>query len=350
MPGALSEVRIWNAALPINTGSEWSGLVLTGTHPNAANLIGHWRMDEPGAVAGGTVGTVVNAANPGTNDGLGNAAARFSADVPAPFVFDPVSSLHHANAFSLDAGAVNATVTVADHAALNTVNGGGQPAFTVEFFLKLTGEPVGYDTFARRLADGAGADSTTVSDRQGWQMDIDSGTTRVNGYGRARARMDMPGTPPPVFNAVSAVNNTMLFVDTPTGSGLTSDYTASPADPQLDGNGVNDLSGWFLFALTYNGATRQMQTFLRPADGNPASTSAGNVVTLATNLAHPTAPLVFGKFTANAYGLLVDEVRYSSGVLTPAQFLQTSLVPEPSSLGLLGAGLAALAWRRSRRA
>ncbi len=46
MPGALSEVRIWNAALPINTVSEWSGKILSGAHPNAANLIGHWRMDE----------------------------------------------------------------------------------------------------------------------------------------------------------------------------------------------------------------------------------------------------------------------------------------------------------------
>lgn len=70
MPGALSEVRIWNAALPINTVSEWSGLVLNGTHPNAANPIGHWRMDE------GT-GTTLS------NQVAGASAAQWTGGVPA---------------------------------------------------------------------------------------------------------------------------------------------------------------------------------------------------------------------------------------------------------------------------
>lgn len=46
MPGNIAEVRIWNAALPINTVSAWSGKVLNAGHPNVANLIGHWEMDE----------------------------------------------------------------------------------------------------------------------------------------------------------------------------------------------------------------------------------------------------------------------------------------------------------------
>lgn len=46
LTGNLSDVRIWNAALEINTITAWSGRDLVATHPNLPNLIGHWRLNE----------------------------------------------------------------------------------------------------------------------------------------------------------------------------------------------------------------------------------------------------------------------------------------------------------------
>lgn len=46
LTGNLSDVRIWNAALDINTITAWSGRDLVATHPNGPNLIGHWRLNE----------------------------------------------------------------------------------------------------------------------------------------------------------------------------------------------------------------------------------------------------------------------------------------------------------------
>jgi hypothetical protein len=309
-----------------------------------ANPVGYWRLDEGDAVDGGAVGAVQNAVSPGLMDGVGSANARFTTDVPGPFIYDPVSSLYHANRFALDGGLASATVTVANDAAMNVTDGGGNVAFTFEMFIKLTGEPAAYETFARRLLDGPLTDSATTSDREGWMLDFEHGTARVNGYGRARTRFDIQGTPPPDFNRVSAVNNTYLFVDTNSGSGNPNDYSAAPADPFLDGDGLNDIDQWMHFAITFDGLTRQARAYLTPVGG---ATALGNVVTLNGTLTHPNAAIIFGKLATGTYGLKVDEVRYSAGVLTPAQFLQVSLVPEPSSFGLLAVGLLAL--RRARR-
>jgi hypothetical protein len=54
LTGTVTDVRIWNSALPINTVSAWSGRTLDNTHPALANLIGHWRLEE------GTGGTILN--------------------------------------------------------------------------------------------------------------------------------------------------------------------------------------------------------------------------------------------------------------------------------------------------
>jgi hypothetical protein len=59
LTGTMADVRVWNAALPIETVSAWSGKPLNGAHPNAANLIGHWRMDEG---SGGSLANQVNGA------------------------------------------------------------------------------------------------------------------------------------------------------------------------------------------------------------------------------------------------------------------------------------------------
>ena len=163
--------------------------------------IGHWRMDEPGASAGGTVGTVSNAANPGTINGAGQSNARFSTDVAGAQVFDPVAGTFVANGYSLDASAANARVVVANNAALN-VGGAGDKSFTIEFFVKLVGEPGNYESFLSRVANGAIADTSTTSDRQGWQVDFDHAST-ASTYGKIRSRWDTAGTPPPDFNRVT---------------------------------------------------------------------------------------------------------------------------------------------------
>jgi hypothetical protein len=54
LTGTVSDVRIWNTALPINTVSSWSGKALNSSHPFHANLIGHWRLEE------GTGGAILN--------------------------------------------------------------------------------------------------------------------------------------------------------------------------------------------------------------------------------------------------------------------------------------------------
>jgi hypothetical protein len=59
LTGTVSDVRIWNVALPINTISSWSGKALNGGHPFQANLIGHWRLEEG---SGGTIANQVSGA------------------------------------------------------------------------------------------------------------------------------------------------------------------------------------------------------------------------------------------------------------------------------------------------
>lgn len=46
LTGSVAEVRIWNSALPIETVSAWSGKTLSSAHPNSADLIGHWALNE----------------------------------------------------------------------------------------------------------------------------------------------------------------------------------------------------------------------------------------------------------------------------------------------------------------
>lgn len=54
LTGNISDVRIWNAALDINTITAWSGRDLATTHPSLPDLIGHWPLNE------GSGGVLVN--------------------------------------------------------------------------------------------------------------------------------------------------------------------------------------------------------------------------------------------------------------------------------------------------
>lgn len=287
--------------------------------PTSAATVGHWRMDESGASAGGVVGTVSNAANPGTIDGVGLNSATFSSDVPGPQIYDPVSGSTYSNGLSLNASGNAHRVRVANNAALN-VGAGGDESFTVEFFIRLIEEPLSYDNFLARVENGPGGDGTTSSDRRGWQVDFDHGGT-ASSYGKVRSRWDTPGAPPPDWNRVSSGG--YLLVDTANGSGQTADYPTGSNDVALAGDGVNDLASWHHVALTYNDSTGKFQVWL---DG-----VGGGIATLAGPYVHPSGALEFGKFNSGTYDMLIDEVRYSSGVLSPGQFLQA--VPEPGAVG-----------------
>ncbi|MCC7501322.1 MAG: alkaline phosphatase family protein, partial [Flavobacteriales bacterium] len=61
LTGTVAEVRIWNSELPIETVSAWSGKTISLSHPNSANLIGHWAMNE--GVGGSLTNGVAGAPN-----------------------------------------------------------------------------------------------------------------------------------------------------------------------------------------------------------------------------------------------------------------------------------------------
>lgn len=302
-----------------------------------ADTIGWWRMDDAGASAGATIGTTASEVNSPTLDATGSSNARYGSDVPNAFIFDPLTGTYHANNFSLDASTNNARVQISNNAILDPVT--PDASFTIEMFIKLGGEPGSYDTFLSRVQNGPiDPDTSSSSDRRGWQIDFDHGTG-TNSYGRVRSRWDTPGTPPLDFNRV--VSGRQLFVDTDAGTGNPADYVN--ADPFLEGDGTNDLSSllWHHVALTFN-ASNQVLTIW--TDYNQGSSQ-----TLVDTYQHPAASLVFGKFANAGYGLFIDEVRYSSGVLSSDQFLVATAIPEPTSLGLIVVGLAALGLLRFRR-
>lgn len=302
----------------------------------SADTIGWWRMDDAGASGGAPIATTASEVNSPTLDGAGFGNASYGTDVPGAFIFDPMAGDYRANQFSLDASTNNAQVRIANNALLDPA--APNASFTIEMFIKLVGEPGSYDSFVSRVQNGPTNDTTTVSDRRGWQLDFDHGTG-TNAYGEIRSRWDTPGDPPLDFNRV--VSGRPLFVDTAGGTGNPADYTN--ADPFLEGDGTNDLSSllWHHIALTFN-ASNQVLTIW-------TDYSQGSSQTLVDTYQHPAASLIFGKLSNAGYGLFFDEVRYSSGVLGPDQFLVATGIPEPSGLGVIMAGLAACVFLRFRR-
>lgn len=300
-----------------------------------SDTIGWWRLDDAGASGGATIVTTASEVNSTTLDGTGVSNARYGTDVPGAFIFDPLTGVYRANQYSLDASTNSAQVRIANNPLLDPVT--PDASFTFEMFIKLVGEPGSYDSFVSRIQNGPTNDTVTASDRRAWQIDFDHGTG-TNAFGEIRSRWDTPGIPPLDFNRV--VSGGAIFVDTDGGTGNPADYTN--ADPYLEGDGTNDLSSllWHHIALTFN-ASNQVLTIW-------TDYTQGSSQTLLDTYEHPAANLIFGKLSNAGYGLFIDEVRYSAGVLGSDQFLVATAIPEPSSVGLIIVGLAACGLVRCR--
>ncbi|MDB6072007.1 MAG: hypothetical protein JWL81_3178 [Verrucomicrobiales bacterium] len=277
----------------------------------APDTVGFWRFDDSTAANAGTIGRTASLTNASVLSATGQNSARYSTDVPGALTYDPLTGSAWPNKFSLNAAAANARVIVPDSQLLNT------PDFTLEFFIKLTGEPLGFDAFARR-GIGVGTDSATASTRRSWQVEFDS-SAAASAYGRLRARWDTPGSPPLDWNRGAAGG--LVFADTPVADGNPFSYGAG--DPQAAGDGVNDSASrkWRHVALTWNGATKKFNVI---SDYQTVGSQ-----TLAAPFVHPVAALELGKTVATAYGLNLDEIRYTSRVLSPAELLR-ALTPDAS--------------------
>ena len=300
--------------------------------PVSADTVGLWRFDEETATAGGSVLSAVNETAPGTLDAQVNTGAPlYSDDVPAAEIYDPVNDVTYPNGFSLDASGANANLSIPDDVSLNS-------SFTVEFFIKLSGEPANYETFLRRRE---AADLN-------WQIDFDHGANQI--FGRLRSRWDTPAGGIPDNVAEAGVDENVNFVlgpggnaaapkvyiDTgakdelgadvgPQNTGDPADYvyiagSANPneVDVALQGDGINDVDEWHHVALSFDETTGEAKIYFDYllAQTRTLADTEGNGYT------HPAANILFGKIAPGDYGLLIDELRYSDDILTPGSFLR----------------------------
>ncbi|MGC6426330.1 MAG: hypothetical protein ACON5H_04965 [Akkermansiaceae bacterium] len=286
----------------------------------AGNTIGHWRMDDDGASDGADIVTVSNEVSP-LLAALRNAGTpRYSSDVPAPQIYDPVSDVTFANNFSLDATEPNSRLRIDDDEAFNT-------SFTLEYFIKLSEEPGGYHAFVRR---------SQANDLR-WQIDFDHGSK--SGFGRLRSRFDTPGPGGSDGVNEAGVDENInfvvgptgfanipdpfrLWIDTDAGDGVAASYD-DPSDWANDGDGINDNDVWHHSAITFNEETGALRFYYdyELLQSRTLSDSLGDGYT------HPSASIDFGKLTNSSYALRLDEVRYSGETLEPFQFLQGVELP-----------------------
>ena len=299
--------------------------------PILAESIGHWRFDEPGAAAGSPISVTPNNASPGTLDAQSNLGSPlYSDDVPSISILDPITGQSYPNGFSFDASGANAQLAIPDADALDR-------SFTVEFFIKMIGEPASYESVLRRreFAD------------LNWQIDFDHGANRA--FGRSRCRWDTPAGAPDgtAENGVDENYNFVLgprgngdapkvYVDTgakdalgadvgPQNTGRPQDYVYDPAsanpnetDVALQGDGINDDPDWHHIAMSFDQDSGEIRFYFdyQLMQTRTLSDSEGDGYT------HPAAAIAFGKLSATNNGLLLDELRYSSGLLTPGDFLR----------------------------
>lgn len=292
-----------------------------------ADVLSWWRFEDHlvsgNPVAGANGATIANAPSV-VNNAIAQAslvtanAAKYSNDVAGAKILDPITGAVYSNTFSFDATLANARFSAANNALYNTTS------FTVEMFIKLTGEPTGFDNFIRRLVDGPNADSATASDRHAWQIDYDHGTARTN-YGKVRSRWDTAGiSPAPLDNNRVAAGN-YLLVDTPSGDGNFNSYSAA-ADVYTDGDQYNDTASnvWHHVAITFDGPSKRVTIY--------TDYVAGGTFVLNNAWTHPAGNIDFGKFSgtampapaSTAWPLKMDEIRYSGRVLLPSEMLKVA--------------------------
>ena len=278
---------------PLLSWSATALLAVTALTPASlhADTIGFWRFDEEGADDGAEIETAVSESNSPSLDGAAQGGPVYSTDVPGSLIQDPVSGGSWSNRFSQDCSNGNARVQAPNDAVLNSDDG-----FTLEFFIKLTGEPGGWHPFARR----------SEANNRRWQVDFDH-NTQANNFGDIRTRWDTPDG-----DTNNVAKGAHIWIDTDTGSGNPDDYDDAE-DISNDGDGENDLTDWHHVALTWDPELKQFAMFSDYEETGRKD--------LAGTFAHPDAALSFGKHNGDGYGLFIDEVRYSSGVLEPSEFL-----------------------------
>ena len=309
----LDEVRYSDEIL---TASDFLREPASGT----SNTIAHWRMDDDGAAAGNDISQVANDASVLHSAITAAGTPKYSADVPAPNILDPITNTTYPNNFSLDASAPNSRLNAPTDASFDT-------SFSLEFFIKLTGEPGGYHAFIRR---------SQANDLR-WQLDFDNANTGA--FGRLRTRFDTPGPLGPdganeagvdeninfVLGPVGGANipdAQRLWIDTDLGDGMASSYN-DPADWFLDGDGINDIDAWHHAAITFDDQTGTINFYYdyELLQSRTLSDNNGDGYT------HPNGPIEFGKLSSEGYSLFYDEIRYSGEVLLPFQFLQAVNTP-----------------------
>ncbi|MEN8773851.1 MAG: hypothetical protein ABF379_09850 [Akkermansiaceae bacterium] len=282
-------------------------------------VVGHWRLEEEGAVEGGDIFLAENSANDFNDASAGNGTPVYSTDVPAPVIYDPLTDTSFENGFSFDASVAGSRLRVENDASLNS-------SYTLEFFMKVVGEPGGYHAFLRR---------TQAADLR-WQVDFDHAATGA--FGRLRARFDTPagesdnvaenGVDENVNFVVgptgggSIPGNLRIWVDTPTGDGDPAGYVG--ADWADDGDGVNDDDSWHHAAISLNDETGEVSFYYDYELMQTRTLSDSEM----DGYTHPDAAFEFGKLTNSDYGLLLDEIRYTAEVILPFQFLQTVVLVE----------------------
>lgn len=275
------------------------------------NAVGYWRFDDDNAQAG-TVMT--NSADFSGNNldatPSGSGGGTYSTDVPGPVIFDPLANATRSNTFSMDVSASNRRMRVTNSPAFDS-------SFTAEMFIKIDGEPTGYNSFMRRQISGGSR----------WQIDFDH--ANAGAFGRIRSRLDTGDGLNTNFvlgpvGGGSIPASERIWVDTDAGNGLISSYN-DPSDWAQDGNGINDTPGWHHVALTLdesNGVVRFYYDYQLMQTRTLSGVSQNGYV-------HPSAAMEFGKFSST-YAMLIDEVRYTGRVLGPSEFLQ--VVPAPTEL------------------
>lgn len=318
-----------NLTLEPAGGSAASSLVMGGLTPSpippSADVAAWWRFEShtSGAtVIPGTAGATIANAPSVTNPAIALAtsvtanAAKYSTDLPGVRILDPITGSVYDNTFSFDATLANARFSAPHNAIYNT------SSFTIEFFIKLSGEPTGFDSFLRRIVDGPNTDNSTASDRHACQVDFDHGTANT-GFGKIRSRWDTIGISPAPLDNNRVTAGNYIFVDTPGGDGNFNNYGAA-ADVYTLGDQANDTASniWHHVAVTYDAAANRATIY--------TDYVAGGTLVLNNVWSHPAANLDFGKFSGTnmpapasaPWALRMDEVRYTGRVLAPAEMLK----------------------------